>query len=168
MVVASRRVLLFLENMVFWIFKTSRISRNSIFANIWSNFLSQLQSFVDLEALASNYAGSFVESRALASNYAGSYVESRALASRGEGLGAVGPQEEVTAATATAAMVSQELSPFGQAPGPSRPGTKYPVRGIPHFDKLFCNDSGSILQLLEMDLKQGSMQKYIFGKSTLM
>ena len=46
------------------------------------------------------------------------------------------PQEEVTAATtAAAATVSQELSPFGQAPGPSRPGTKYPVRGIPHFDK---------------------------------
>ena len=24
--------------------------------------------------------------------------------------------------------------PSGQSPGPSRPGTKYPVRGIPHFD----------------------------------
>ena len=36
---------------------------------------------------------------------------------------------QVTAATAAAAAtVSQELSPFGQAPGPSRPGTKYPVR----------------------------------------
>ena len=42
---------------------------------------------------------------------------------------------QVTAATA-AAVVSQELSPFGKAPGPSRPGTKYPVRGIPHFDYL--------------------------------
>ena len=35
---------------------------------------------------------------------------------------------------ATAAAVSQELSPFGRALGASRPGTKYPVRGIPHFD----------------------------------
>ena len=25
--------------------------------------------------------------------------------------------------------------PAGQTPRPSRPGTKYPVRGIPHFDK---------------------------------
>ena len=24
--------------------------------------------------------------------------------------------------------------PSGQTPGPSRPGTKYPVRVIPHFD----------------------------------
>ena len=30
--------------------------------------------------------------------------------------------------------VSQELSPFGLALGVSRAGTKYPVRGIPHFD----------------------------------
>ena len=33
--------------------------------------------------------------------------------------------------------------PSGQTPRPSRPGTKYPVRGIPHFDmvtygSLFC------------------------------
>ena len=75
MVVASRRGLLFLENMVFWILKTSQISRISTFANIWSSFGFQLQSFVEL--------------RALASNYAGSYVESRALASSGGGLGAV-------------------------------------------------------------------------------
>ena len=68
MVVASRRGLLFLENMVFWIFKTCQISRISSFANIWSNFGSQLQSFVESRVLASNYAGSFVESGALASN----------------------------------------------------------------------------------------------------
>ena len=37
-------------------------------------------------------------------------------------------------AAATAAAVSQELSPFGLALGVSRAGTKYPVRGIPHFD----------------------------------
>ena len=35
-----------------------------------------------------------------------------------------------------AAAVSQELSPFGLALGVSRAGTKYPVRGIPHFDIL--------------------------------
>ena len=93
MVVASRRGLLFLENMVFWIFKTSQISRISTFANIWSNFGSQLQSFVESRALASNYAWSFVESGALASNYAGSYVESRVLASRG-GLGTVAPRKK--------------------------------------------------------------------------
>ena len=54
----------------------------------------------------------------------------------GGGVWGRSPQEEVTAATAAAAAatVSQELSPFGQAPGPSRPGTKYPVRGIPLFD----------------------------------
>ena len=53
----------------------------------------------------------------------------------GGGSGGGSPQEEVTAATAAAATAtSQELCPFGQAPGPSRPGTKYPVRGIPHFD----------------------------------
>ena len=40
----------------------------------------------------------------------------------------------MTAATA-AATVSQELSPFGLALGVSRAGTKYPVRGIPHFDQ---------------------------------
>ena len=39
-------------------------------------------------------------------------------------------------ATATATAVSQELSPFGWALGVSRPGTKYPVRGIPHFDDI--------------------------------
>ena len=39
-----------------------------------------------------------------------------------------------TAATAATAAVSQELSPFGLALGVSRAGTKYPVRGIPHFD----------------------------------
>ena len=81
MVVASRRGLLFLENVVFWILKTSQIWRNNTFANIWSKFGSQLQSFVESRALASNYAGSFVESVALASNYAGSHVELRALAS---------------------------------------------------------------------------------------
>ena len=43
------------------------------------------------------------------------------------------PECQVTAA-ATAAAVSQELSPFGLALGVSRAGTKYPVRGIPHFD----------------------------------
>ena len=37
-------------------------------------------------------------------------------------------------ATAAATAVSQELSPFGLALGVSRPGTKYPVRGIPYFD----------------------------------
>ena len=80
MVVASRRGLSFLENMVFWLLKTSPISRISTFANIWSSFGSQLQSFVEL--------------RALASNYAGSYVQSRALASRGEGLGAAAPRKK--------------------------------------------------------------------------
>ena len=130
MVVASRRGLLFLENMVFYILETSQISRISTFANIWSNFVSQLQSFVELTALASNYAGSFVESRALASNR-GLMCNQRHWPPGGGSRGG-SPQEEVTAATATA--VSQELSPFGQAPGPSRPGTKYPVRGIPHFD----------------------------------
>ena len=132
MVVASRRGLLFLENMVFWIFKTSQISRNSTFANIWSSFGSQLQSFVESRALASNYAGSFVESRALASNRG--LMCNQGHWPPGGGSGGGSPQEEVTAATAAAATVSQELSPFGQAPGPSRPGTKYPVRGIPHFD----------------------------------
>ena len=94
MVVASRRGLLFLENMVFYILETSQISRNSTFANIWSSFGSQLHSFVESRALASNYAGSFVESGALASKYAGCYVESRALASRGVGLGAVAPRKK--------------------------------------------------------------------------
>ena len=94
MVVASRRGLLFLENMTFWILKTCQFSRNSTFAHIWSRIRFQLQSFVELEALASNYAGSYVESEALASNYAGSYVESKALASRG-GSGGGSPQEEV-------------------------------------------------------------------------
>ena len=69
MVVASRRGPLFLENMVFSIFKISKISRISTFANIWSNFGSQLQSFVESKALASNHAGSFVESGALAVSY---------------------------------------------------------------------------------------------------
>ena len=64
-------------------------------------------------------------------NYAGSFDESEALASRGRVWGR-SPQEGVTAATAAA--VSQELSPFDLALGASRPGTKYPVRGIPHFD----------------------------------
>ena len=94
MVVATRKGLLFLENMVFWIFKTSQISRNSTFANIWSRFGFQLQYFVELRALASNYAGSYVESAALASNSAGSYVEPRALAPRWEGLGAVAPRKK--------------------------------------------------------------------------
>ena len=44
---------------------------------------------------------------------------------------------QVTAATAATAA-SQEVSAFGKAPGPSRPGTKYPVRGIPHFDIRTC------------------------------
>ena len=35
---------------------------------------------------------------------------------------------------ATAAATSQELCVSGWALGVSRPGTKYPVRGIPHFD----------------------------------
>ena len=69
----------------------------------------------------------------LASNYAGSFVDLEALASRG-GVWGRSPQEGVTAATAAAATVSQELSPFDLALGASRPGTKYPVRGIPHFD----------------------------------
>ena len=69
---------------------------------------------------------SYVESEALASNYAGSYVELRALASRGGGLGGGAPQEEVTAATVAAATVSQELShltrPLGHhAQGPNIP-----------------------------------------------
>ena len=68
----------------------------------------------------------------LASNYAGSFVDLEALVSRG-GVWGRSPQEGVTAATAAAA-VSQELSPFGRALGASRPGTKHPVRGIPHFD----------------------------------
>ena len=42
---------------------------------------------------------------------------------------------QVTATTAATAAVSQELSPFGLALGVSRAGTKYPVRGIPHFDE---------------------------------
>ena len=70
----------------------------------------------------------------LASNYAGSFVDLEALASRG-GVWGRSPQEGVTAATATAAAVSQELSPFDLALGASRPGSKYPVRGIPHFDQ---------------------------------
>ena len=37
---------------------------------------------------------------------------------------------------AAAAAVFHELSPFGLALGVSRPGTKYPVRGIPHFDDM--------------------------------
>ena len=37
---------------------------------------------------------------------------------------------------AATAAASQQLSPFGRAPGPSRPGTKYPVQGIPHFDQV--------------------------------
>ena len=48
---------------------------------------------------------------------------------QGGASGGGSPQEEVTAATAVAAAtatVSQELSPFGQAPGPSRPGTNIP------------------------------------------
>ena len=70
----------------------------------------------------------------LASNYAGSFVDLEALASRG-GVWGRSPQEEMTAATAeAAATVSQELSPFDLALGASRPGTKYPVRGIPHFN----------------------------------
>ena len=40
----------------------------------------------------------------------------------------------MTAADTAAAAVSQELSPFGWAPGASRPGTKYHMQGIPHFD----------------------------------
>ena len=40
----------------------------------------------------------------------------------------------MTATAAATAAVSQELSPFGLALGVSRAGTKYPVRGIPHFD----------------------------------
>ena len=39
-------------------------------------------------------------------------------------------------ATAAAMAVSQELSPFGRALGASHPGTKYPMRRIPHFDLL--------------------------------
>ena len=39
---------------------------------------------------------------------------------------------QVMAATAT----SQQLFPCGKARGPSRPGTKYPVRGIPQFDQI--------------------------------
>ena len=27
----------------------------------------------------------------------------------------------------------------GRSPGPTCPGTKYPVRGIPHFDELFSS-----------------------------
>ena len=93
MVVASRRGLLFLENMVFWIFKISKISRISTFANIESNLRSQLQSFVELEALASNYAGSFVESRALASNR-GLMCNQGHWPPGGGGLGAVAPRKK--------------------------------------------------------------------------
>ena len=50
-----------------------------------------------------------------------------------------------TAATAAAA-VSQELSPFGLALGVSRAGTKYPVRGIPHFDHDDCHGQGTPLE----------------------
>ena len=125
MVVASRRGLLFLENMVFLIFETCQVSRNSTFANIWSNFGSQRQSFVESRALASNYAGSFVESGALASSR--NLMLNQGHWPPGGGSGGGSPQE-VTAAT------SQQLSPFAQAPGPSRPGTKHPMRGIPHFD----------------------------------
>ena len=77
--------------MSFYIFKTCQFSRIRF----------QLQSFVELEALASNYAGSYVESEALASNYAGSYVESKGVASRG-GVWGRSPQEEVTPTAATA------------------------------------------------------------------
>ena len=112
--------------MSFYIFKTCQFSRIRF----------QPQFFVESGALASNYAGSYVESERVASNYAGSYVESERVASRG-GVWGRSPQEEVTAAAATAA-VSQELSPFDLALGASRPGSKYPVRGIPHFDKNMC------------------------------
>ena len=133
MVVASRRGLLFLENMVFWIFKTSQISRISTFANIWSSFGFQLQSFVEL--------------RALASNYAGSYVESRALASKG-GSGGGSPQEEVTADGGDGFPRTLPIWPSG----PSRPGTKYPVRRIPHFDLIFFGYSWVFVFVFVMQL----------------
>ena len=68
------------------------------------------------------------------------------------GLGGRQPTQEeqmtaAAAATATAAAAtSQELFAFGQALGVSRPGTKYPVRGIPHFDhiSLFCRSAESL------------------------
>ena len=42
-------------------------------------------------------------------------------------------------AAAAAAAASQELPKSGKSPDPSRPGTKYPVQGIPHFDLgVFC------------------------------
>ena len=40
----------------------------------------------------------------------------------------------MTMTTAAAATVCHELCVLGWAVGVSRPGTKYPVRGIPHFD----------------------------------
>ena len=45
------------------------------------------------------------------------------------------PRKNQLTATAATATVSQELFPFGSTPGASRPGTKYPVWGIPHFDQ---------------------------------
>ena len=50
------------------------------------------------------------------------------------GLGGRQPTQEEQMTAATAAATPQELSAFGQALGVSRPGTKYPVQGIPHFD----------------------------------
>ena len=38
------------------------------------------------------------------------------------------------------AAVSQELSPFDRALGVSRPGTKYPVLGIPLFDLAYLQN----------------------------
>ena len=52
------------------------------------------------------------------------------------GGAAATPRKDQMTTTAAAATVSQELSPFGRALGASRPGTKYPVRGIPHFDNV--------------------------------
>ena len=64
---------------------------------------------------------------------------------KGWSEGAPPPQEEVTAAAA-----SQQLSPFGQAPGPSRPGTKYPVQGIPHFNRIGRRNNYASLDILNV------------------
>ena len=82
---------------------------------------------------ASNYAGSFVDLFCLGLQLCATFLMNQGHWPPGGGVWGRGPQEEVTAAPATA--VSQELSPFDLALGASRPGTKYPVRGIPHFDK---------------------------------
>ena len=46
--------------------------------------------------------------------------------------------------------------PSGQSTRPSRPGTKYPVREIPHFDKLLGADLGKSRQVWAKSLTPGN------------